>query len=89
MSSTALLATDGEAVVYSGPGYTPSKNGGVANALVCTSAGTVVLETYGLGGSLGVPGNASLSIAMVAGQILPLVFVKILSSSTGQFVALF
>jgi hypothetical protein len=88
MSATAILATDAEAVVYSS-NYVPSRNGGIANALVCTAAGTVVLDTYGLGGSQGVPGNSSLSIAMIAGQVLPLVFVKIHSSSTGSYVALF
>lgn len=88
MSQQGLLATDAEAVSY-GSNYVPSRNGGIANALLCTGAGTVVLDTYGLGGTLGVPGNTSLSIPMVAGQLLPLIFVKIHSSSTGSYVALF
>ena len=88
MSSTAILATDAEAVGYTS-NYTPSKNGGIGNALLCTVAGTVVLDTYGLGGTQGVPGNTSLSIPMIVGQVLPLVFVKIHSSSTGSYIALF
>ena len=88
MSSTAILATDLEVVNY-GSDYVPSKNGGVANSLKCTAAGTVILDTYGLGGKAGVPGSTNVSVPMIAGEILPCVFVKIHSGSTGSYVALF
>ena len=84
---TSATNSSGWSVVGTGD-YVPTKAGGVARGLFCTSPGTALVDCYGLKG----PGSGitNMPIQMASGQQIQLAITKIHQVGTsGNFIALY
>ena len=93
----AIPYANAEAVVYTSdwtPTASPVGAGGQAyqrtDAILCTSAGTLVCDLFGGLGIAGKPGNTSVSIPMAVNQLIELAVVKVhMAGTSGTWIALY